>query len=93
VWSTLHILALLWGIAAEVGPWPCPLTLAEEYFEARAGFSVYQSSFLLHYLNAIVYPNLPSRVVASIGVAACMFNLAIYGWRLRRAWAQRQTKA
>ena len=37
VWSTLHILALLWGIAVEVGPWSCPLTLAEEYFESRAG--------------------------------------------------------
>ena len=94
VWSTLHILALLWGIGAEVGPWPCPLTLAEEYFEARAGFAAfYHSSFLLHYLNAIVYPNLHSWVVASAGVAACMFNLGIYGWRLRRAWAQRQTKA
>jgi hypothetical protein len=29
IWTTLHILALLWGIAVEVSPWPCPLTLAE----------------------------------------------------------------
>lgn len=35
LWSAIHIVALLWGIVAEVGPWPCPLTLAEQYFEAR----------------------------------------------------------
>ena len=49
VWSALHILALLWAIVVEVGPWPCPLTLAEQYFESRAGPSAYQGSFLLHY--------------------------------------------
>ena len=37
VCSALHILALLWGIVVEVSPWPCPLTLAEQYFESRAG--------------------------------------------------------
>src|SRR5271154_6122770 len=36
-WSAVHILALLWGIVTEAGPWPCPLTLAGQYFEARAG--------------------------------------------------------
>lgn len=37
VWTVLHFLALVWGIVVELGPWPCPLTLAEGYFEARAG--------------------------------------------------------
>jgi Protein of Unknown function (DUF2784) len=92
VWSALHILALLWGIVTEVGPWPCPLTLAEEYFEARAGLHAYHSSFLLHYLNAILYPNLPAWVVASAGVAVSAFNLGIYGWRFRKAWASRRAE-
>jgi Protein of Unknown function (DUF2784) len=92
VWSSLHIAALLWGIVTEVGPWPCPLTLAEEYFEVQAGFHAYHSSFLLHYLNAILYPNLPSWLVATAGVAVCAFNLGIYGWRLRRVWAWRETR-
>jgi len=85
VWSAVHILALLWGIAAEVGPWPCPLTLAEQYFEARAGAPPYHGGFLLHCLDAIVYPNLPGWVVASAGVAVCAFNLGIYGWRFRKS--------
>lgn len=83
VWSGLHVAALLWGIAVEAGPWPCPLTLAETYFEAKAGLAAYQGSFLLHYLDAIVYPNLPGWAVTVVGVAVCAFNLGIYGWRLR----------
>lgn len=85
VWSALHILALLWAIVVEVGPWPCSLTLAEQYFESRAGPSAYQGSFLLHYLDAIVYPNLPGWIVTSAGVAVCALNLGVYCWRLRKA--------
>jgi hypothetical protein len=86
VWTVLHILALLWGIFVELGPWPCPLTLAEGYFEARAGLPAYQGSFLLHSLDAIVYPNLPSWIFTSAGVFVCALNLMIYGrrWRSRR---------
>ena len=84
-WSAVHILALLWGIVAEAGPWPCPLTLAEQYFEARAGAPPYHGGFLLHCLDAIVYPNLPGWVVASAGVAVCAFNLGIYAWRFRKS--------
>jgi len=85
VWSVLHVLALLWGIMAEVGPWPCPLTLAETYFETRAGMAAYQGSFLLHYLDAVLYPNFPGWVVVSAGVTVCAANLGVYGWRLGHA--------
>jgi hypothetical protein len=83
VWTALHIAALLWGILVELSPWPCPLTLAENYFEARARLPSYQGSFLLHYLDAIVYPNLPSWIVISAGVTVCALNLGIYSWRWR----------
>lgn len=85
LWSAFHMLALAWGIVVELGPWPCPLTVAESYFETRAGFFAYQGSFLLHYLDAIVYPNLPSWLVTAAGVAVCALNLAIYGRRWYRA--------
>jgi hypothetical protein len=84
LWSALHIFALLWGIAVEAGPWPCPLTLAEQYFELRAGIAAWQGSFLLHTLDAIVYPNLPGWLVTVVGVAVCAFNLGIYLWRLQK---------
>jgi hypothetical protein len=90
VWSAIHVLALVWGIVVEVGPWPCPLSMAEEYFTARTTYAAYQESHLLHLLNAIVYPDLPGWLVASAGVAVCLVNLFVYGWRLRRVFAARR---
>lgn len=84
-WSGVHILALIWGIAVETGPWPCPLTLAETYLEAHAGLAASQWSALLRLLNNIVYPILPGWVVTAAGVAVCAFNLGIYGRRFLRA--------
>lgn len=80
----IHILALVWGIIVEAGPWSCPLTLAEQYFEVRAGMGAYQGSFLLHTLDAVVYPSVSPRLVTVLGVAVCSINLGIYVLRLRR---------
>ena len=91
VWSAVHIAALVWGIAVEAGPWPCPLTLLEEYFETKAGMSPAHDDFLLHCLDATVYPDLPGWLVTIIAVAVCAMNLGIYGWRLNKSWKQRRT--
>ncbi|HUY82814.1 MAG TPA: DUF2784 domain-containing protein [Acidobacteriaceae bacterium] len=84
VWTALHVLSLCWGVIVEVGPWPCPLTLAEQHFEALAGMQAYHGSFLLHYLDRIVYPNLPWWLVGSVGASVCALNLGIYAWRFYR---------
>ncbi len=93
VWSGFHILALLWGIVVEAGPWPCPLTLVEQFFESRAGLAAYNGSFLLHTLDSIVYPNVPAWVVTVIGVAVCACNLGIYALRLRKHLVRRRATA
>ena len=33
----LHIGSLVWGILTELLPWPCPLTLLENWLEGKAG--------------------------------------------------------
>jgi hypothetical protein len=90
VWSALHIVSLIWGIVVEVGPWPCPITLAEQHFEARAGMHAYQGSFLLHYVDKIVYPNVPWWAIATVGASICALNLGIYAWRFHAAWVLRK---
>lgn len=90
VWSGLHVASLVWGIIVELAPISCPLTLAEQYFEVRAGMQPYEGSFLMHYLDKLIYPNLPWWIVAVAGSAICVVNLAIYGRRFTR-W--RRTKA
>lgn len=81
VWTGLHIGSLIWGIIVEVAPVSCPLTLLQQHFEAQAGMATYQGSFLMHYLNRIIYPNLPWWLVATVGASICALNLGIYGWR------------
>jgi hypothetical protein len=90
LWSAIHICALFWGILVEVSPWPCPLTLAESYFEARAGAAAYQASALLRFLDNLVFPNLPGWILTSVGVSVCIFNLGIYGVRLWKAFNRRR---
>ena len=90
VWSAIHAAALIWGIVVEVGPWPCPLTIAEEYFTTRTTWAAYQGSHVLNFLDAIVYPHLPGWIVGSAGVAICVLNLGIYARRFAKAMRQRR---
>jgi hypothetical protein len=90
-WTTFHILSLLWGIAVEAGPWPCPLTLAEQYFETRAGLAAFHGDFIAHTLDRIIYPNIPDWLITVAGVTVCAFNLGIYAWRFRAHLRPRRT--
>jgi hypothetical protein len=80
----LHIGSLIWGVVVELGPWPCPLTILEQWLEARAGATPYQQSFLVHYLEKLIYPDLPEAVVGWAGAGVCLLILALYGKRLAR---------
>lgn len=93
VWTAIHLACLAWGIVVEVGPWPCPLTLLEEYLERRGGEHVVQGSFILHYVQALIYPNAPYWLVSTVGVAACALILGIYAWRAWGWWRRRQLAA
>lgn len=75
----LHIASLVWGILTELLPWPCPLTLLENWLEAKAGVEPYQGGFLLHYLDKLVYPDISATVLTVAGVLVCVLNLALYG--------------
>ena len=59
----LHIISLVWGIFTELLPWPCPLTLLENWLEAKAGVEAYQGGFLLHYLDKFVYPDISATAL------------------------------
>jgi Protein of Unknown function (DUF2784) len=84
-WTAFHVASLIWGIIVEAGPWPCPLTLAEQWFEARVGGQTWTGGFLLHYLEAVIYPDLPGWLITAFGVGVCVFNLGIYAKRLWKA--------
>lgn len=79
-----HIVTLAYSIVIEVVPWPpCPLTLLEQTLEKRAGYAPYQGSFLLHYLDELVYPNIPLDLLIILAVMFCAANLAYYAFSFR----------
>ena len=66
----LHIAALVWGIFTELFPWRCPLTLLENWLEAKAGVQPYQGGFLLHYMD-------------KLGLSGSFCHCVDSGWRDR----------
>ena len=81
----LHVLSVAYAIVIELVPWPpCPLTAAETELEARAGVEPTHGPFLVHVLDAIVYPNLPEWLVVVLAVFVCALILGVYVRRYRR---------
>jgi hypothetical protein len=80
----VHIPCLIWGVLVELLLWPCPLTLLENWLEVHAGVQPYQGGFLLHYLDATVYPNVSPALLTVAGVVVCGFNLGVYVWFFAR---------
>ena len=44
-----------------------PLTVLENWLEAKAGVQPYQGGFLLHYLDKFVYPDISATVLTIAG--------------------------
>ncbi len=80
-----HIASLVYSVFIEVAPWPpCPLTVLEQWLEARGGVEPYRGPFLLHYLDALVYPDVSLTLLIACAVAVCAFNFGVYVYRYRR---------
>jgi uncharacterized protein DUF2784 len=85
----LHVVSLVWGILTELLPWPCPLTVLENWLEDGAGVEPEKGGFLLHYLDKLVYPDISSTTLTTAAVIVCGLNLAFYGWKV---WIARLRK-
>ena len=87
---TLHIASLIYAIVIELVLWPpCPLTVAENWLEARAGIEPARGPFLVRILDATIYPNLPEWLVVGAAVLVCAAILAVYLRRYLRRSAPR----
>jgi hypothetical protein len=81
--AALHVATLVYGVIVEIFDFWCPLTALEEWLDVRGQVSAYHGSFLLHYLDAVVYPDIPPNVLTAGAVAVCILNLWIYTRRVR----------
>jgi len=81
--AALHVATLVYGVIVEIFGFWCPLTTFETWLDVRAGVSAYRGPFLLHYLDAVVYPNIPPNLLIAGAVVVCILNLWIYARRVR----------
>ncbi|MFQ5723235.1 MAG: DUF2784 domain-containing protein [Terriglobia bacterium] len=79
-----HLASLVYAILIETVGFPCPLTYAEQFFRRRAGLTSYEGSFLLHYLESLIYPDVSPALLTTVAVALCAAILALYALRFRR---------
>jgi hypothetical protein len=92
----VHVPAVAWGVVVELAGWVCPLTPLENQAREAGGGIAYQGDFIEHYLLPALYPaDLTRQMQWTLGVAAVLVNMAIYGLVMvqgRRREATRRMK-
>jgi uncharacterized protein DUF2784 len=81
--AVLHVATLVYGMIVEIFGFRYPLTALETWLEVRGNVQAYRGAFLLHHLDALVYPDIPPNLLVAGAVAVCIMNLGIYARRLR----------
>lgn len=78
----LHLPAVAWGAAVELGGGVCPLTPLENHFRALAGEAAYGGDFIGEYLLAVIYPaGLTREIQIALGAGVLLLNVLVY-WRV-----------
>lgn len=82
----VHLPAVAWGGAIEIGGWICPLTPLENSLRQASGEAGYTGGFMEQYLVPIIYPaGLTPDIQVYIGLGVLLINGVAYTmvWRGR----------
>jgi hypothetical protein len=72
-----HVFGLVFAFVIQVTGWYCPLTDLEVWLRSRQpGGVAYRGSFIIHYIEQLVYVEIPHRGIIVLTVMLCAFN----GW-------------
>jgi hypothetical protein len=75
-----HIGGLLFALMLQVFDWYCPLTHLEVWLRARHDPGrAYAGSYIIHYLEKVIYIEVDRWVVAVLTILLCGMNLWLYG--------------
>ena len=74
----VHLAGLAFAFIVEVFDLYCPLTDLEVWFRRKGEVGGYTGSFITHYLDRLIYIELPRAVIVLSTVALCGLNLWLY---------------
>ncbi|WP_199429249.1 DUF2784 domain-containing protein [Qaidamihabitans albus] len=82
----IHVFFAAWGIAVNVFPLPCPLTVLEDHLRALRGLEPLSGGFNEYYIYDIVFPRELLPVVAAGALLLVMASYvgAYVRWRNRQ---------
>ena len=74
-----HISGLAFAFVMQLFDWYCPLTHLEFWLRAKHNPALtYSGSFIIHYLEKLIYIEIPSYLILMLTILLCGFNLWIY---------------
>ena len=81
-----HLGGLLFSLLLNLFSLYCPLTYLENYFRSTHADNggLYSGSFIAHYLERIIYLDLPERAIRIGEILFVCVNLVVYGFLAKR---------
>jgi hypothetical protein len=77
--KVVHVGGLFFAFVINVFGLYCPLTDLETWLRAEGSPSgAYGGSFIAHYLEKLIYLDVPEYIIALMSVALCAFNAWVY---------------
>ena len=74
-----HVGGLIFAFVINVMGWYCPLTYLEVWLRSmRSPGDTYAGSFIAHYLEEIIYLDVPERALLVLTIVLCAFNAWYY---------------
>jgi hypothetical protein len=82
--KVFHLSGLAFAFIIQIFDWYCPLTHLEIWLRSKhSPFLTYAGSFIMHYVEKIVYIEIPRSVVFVLTIFLCGLNAWLY-FRKRR---------
>jgi hypothetical protein len=83
--ALLHMVGLIFAFILNLMGWYCPLTYLENYlYTLHDSRSTYTGSFIINYLQHIVYLDLPAHYIRIIGLSFAVFSIGVYVYLIKR---------
>jgi len=74
-----HISGLSFALIIQIFNWYCPLTYLEVWLKSKHDFNLtYRGSFIIHYVEGIVYIELSRHLILVLTLFLCGFNAWFY---------------
>jgi hypothetical protein len=74
----IHVAGLAFAFLVEGCDWYCPLTHLEVWLREKGAQAGYHDSFLTHYLNKLIYIEVPHTSIVMLTLLLCLGNIWLY---------------